>query len=207
MCRKWTFPTVFYLVTGILSQPCLQSRRNRQFSDRNTLRPDAAEAINTVVNARLREGVDKANLLERANAFDRVPDAICNTNTLYTELQQGHFSVFHRLLGLKGYSLDQQMREALVDYSVHRVVSDSIYRDFSYLDAPSLKLKGLSDVVWLNRNLIDWTNSAIFCRRLALFRNDPKWRALIERCNGLGREQRKVNSDWLPPAYFPAMPT
>lgn len=155
MCRKWTLPTrFFYLVTGILLSTLLKAAEIDSFSDRNTLRPDAAEAINAIVNARLQEGVDNANLLERANAFDRVPDAICNTNTLYTELRKAIFQSFTASWGLKGYSLDQQLREALVDYSVHRAVSDSIYRDLGYLDAPSLKLKGLSDVVWLNRNLI-----------------------------------------------------
>lgn len=156
MPPPWTlwFSTLSLMLLFTLFPTSLRAAEIDSFSDRDQTRPDTAERINVLINRRLEEGVRKANLLEQANAFDQVPNAICNEETLYTELRKAIFQSLTASWGLKGYSLDQQMREALTDYSLHREVEDSIYRDFGYLDAPSMRLKGLSDMVWVNGHFI-----------------------------------------------------
>jgi hypothetical protein len=115
---------------------------------------DASAALNQLINERLAEGVAKANLLDRANQFDLLPDSVCNRNTLYTELRKAIFQSLTASWGLKGYSLDLQLVEHLKSQSYHLSLNDSIYRDLDYLEAFSLNLKELSDVVHIDDHLI-----------------------------------------------------
>ncbi len=153
----------------------LQGAEVDSFTQRTLLRPDAARALNDAVNLRLEEGVAKANLLEWANAFDQVPGATCNEQTLYTELRKGLFQSLTASWGLKGYSLDQQMRSELADFTLQQELGTSVYQDFGYLDGPSLRLKGLTDAVWIDGHLIGLDKIGhFFAEGWSYF--EPTWR-------------------------------
>ena len=114
---------------------------------------DSLKPINTEINKRIQEGVNNANAwhssfrnLEREN--------YCDEEVLYRELRKSIFGTLTASWGLKGYSLDKQLRTLLVDRSYSLSLNDSIYRDISYIEGISLNLKELSDVVNIDGNLI-----------------------------------------------------
>lgn len=109
--------------------------------------------INEIFNQRIQEGVDEANG-QRDDIEDLEGDEFCDQETLYTELRKAIFQSFTASWGLKGYSLDQQLRSLLAGNSYSLALEDSIYRDISYLEGFSLNLKKLSDVVNINDHLI-----------------------------------------------------
>lgn len=109
--------------------------------------------INEIFNQRIQEGIQKSNArLDDIENLD--DDEFCDEEILYTELRRAIFQSFTASWGLKGYSLDQQLRSLLVNQSYSLELEDSIYRDISYLEGFSLNLKKLSDVVNINDQLV-----------------------------------------------------
>lgn len=104
---------------------------------------DSRQLINQLINARLQEGVDKANIRQK-NAGLFLPTSQCNENILYTELRSAIFQSLTASLGLKGYSLDKQLRELLAERSYTIELENSIYQDITYFEGMSLNLKELS---------------------------------------------------------------
>ena len=114
---------------------------------------DSLLDINRIFHERIAQGVSKAN--ERAGDIeDLKSDEFCDEELLYTELRKAVFQSFTASWGLKGYQLDKELRELLADKSYRLRFDDSIYRDISYLEGFSLKLKELIDVVNINGQLV-----------------------------------------------------
>ncbi len=107
---------------------------------------NAVDHLNSIFNQRLADGVEKTN--------EKGDGQSCNEETLYTELRKSIFQSFTASWGLKGYSLDKQIRDLLREYSYSLSLNDSIYRDLDYLQAFSLNLKELSDLVNINGHLV-----------------------------------------------------
>lgn len=107
---------------------------------------NAVDEINSIFNQRLAEGVEQAN--------QKADGPFCNEETLYIELRKSIFQSYTASWGLKGYALDKQLRELLRKYSYSLSLKDSIYRDLDYLEAFSLNLKELSDLVNTDGHLI-----------------------------------------------------
>lgn len=117
--------------------------------------------INQIFNQRIKEGIDKANAYQDyADDEDdfgfanEAEDSYCDEEVLYTELRKAVFQSFTASWGLKGYSLDKQLRGLLAGQSYSLLLSDSIYRDIDYIEGFSLNLKELSDVVNINGHLV-----------------------------------------------------
>ena len=112
---------------------------------------DVLDDINAIINTRISEGVDKANAgrvviddIEGIEVITRHDD--CDVDDLYAELRKSLFQSLTASWGLKGYDFDLQMRQLLSGRTYSLSLSDSIYRDISYLEGFSLNLKELSDV-------------------------------------------------------------
>ncbi|MEE4279689.1 MAG: hypothetical protein V2I82_14580 [Halieaceae bacterium] len=114
---------------------------------------DSRAAINAIINARLRAGVDNANQ-RHADIADLESQEFCDEEHLYLQLRRAIFDSFLPGWGLGGYDLDRQLREALTATSYSLMLEDSIYRDISYLEGFSLRLKELSDVVRVDDHLL-----------------------------------------------------
>jgi len=110
-------------------------------------------SINTIINQRIKEGIQKANA-KQDDFEDIETDEFCDEKVLYTELRKALFQSFTASWGLKGYALDKQLRHLLAKQSYSLALNDSIYRDIDYLEGFSLKIKELSDVVNINGHLI-----------------------------------------------------
>ncbi len=117
--------------------------------------------INTIINQRIEEGVQKANAqqdtIEDSGDFeDEFSEELefCDEEALYTELRKAIYQSYTASWGLKGYDLDLQFRSLLARQSYSLSLNDSIYRDIDYLEGFSLNLKELSDVVNINGHLI-----------------------------------------------------
>ena len=130
---------------------------------RNIKLDNSLSIINTIVNQRIQEGVQKANAQQDdVDAFYYINDIdedaeeyeACDEEVLYTELRKAIFQSFTASWGLKGYDLDKQLRALLARQSYSLSLNDSIYRDIDYIEGFSLKLKELSDVVNINGHLI-----------------------------------------------------
>jgi len=114
---------------------------------------DSLTEINRIFNARLAEGIEKANG-KQSDVAEMAPEEFCDEELLYNELRKAIFQSFIASWGLKGYELDKQLRELLADWSYSLSLNDSIYRDIDYLEGLSLNLKELSDVVNINSHLV-----------------------------------------------------
>ena len=124
---------------------------------------DSLTIIDTIFNQRIQEGVQKANMqygdIEDPDMGDDYYGSVkeykyCDEEALYTELRKAIFQSFTASWGFKGYDLDKQLRELLASQSYSLLLNDSIYRDITYIEGFSLKLKELSDVVNINGHLI-----------------------------------------------------
>ena len=111
--------------------------------------------LNSIINQRLREGVEKANAQqEDIDEYYNDENKSCDEQVLYTELRKAIYQSYTASWGLKGYDLDKQLRKLLSRQSYSLSLNDSIYRDIDYLEGFSLNLKELSDVVNVNGYLI-----------------------------------------------------
>jgi hypothetical protein len=110
---------------------------------------NAITEINKIMNQRIIAAIKNANPNSLENATET-----CDEESLYTELRKSIFQSYTASWGLKGYALDQQMRQLLTQYSYALSLNDSIYRDLNYIEAFSLNLKELSDVININGHLI-----------------------------------------------------
>lgn len=120
---------------------------------RNIVLEDSRDAINMFINKRLQEGVDNANK-PRVRFVQPTKEDYCSEEILYQELRKAIFDSITASWGFKGYSLDTQLREHLAEKSFSIPLKDSVYRDISYAEGFSLKVKELSDVVNINGHLI-----------------------------------------------------
>ena len=121
---------------------------------------NSLHAINNIIGQRIKEGIRKSNeekeyLLDMDDADDIIEEvSYCDEDALYTELRKAIFQSFTASWGLKGYDLDQQLRELLARQSYSLMLNDSVYRDIGYIEGFSLNLKELSHVVNINGHLI-----------------------------------------------------
>lgn len=114
--------------------------------------------LNSIINQRLQEGVEKANAyqeyIEDIDEFYIDEEKLCDEEVLYTELRKAIYQSYTASWGLKGYDLDKQLRVLLAKQSYSISLNDSIYRDIDYIEGFSLNLKELSDVVNVNGYLV-----------------------------------------------------
>ncbi len=140
---------LFFVFSIALTSIAVSAAEIDSFTSRNVALPDAASAINAVFNDRIAEGVANANMISQSNN-----ERTCDKEVLYTELRKAIFQSWTASWGLKGYALDTQLQEQLTQYSYQLSLNDSVYRDLNYLEAFSLNLKELSDVVRINHHLV-----------------------------------------------------
>ena len=152
---SFTFICAFAYQTGFAAE--IDSVTPRKVKLDNSL-----AILNTIINQRIQEGVQKANSqqseIDYINDTDDEEDAeksqACDEEVLYTELRKAIFQSFTASWGLKGYDLDKQLRSLLARQSYSLSLNDSIYRDIDYVEGFSLNLKELSDVVNVDGHLI-----------------------------------------------------
>jgi len=140
--------TLLWLISMLFAS-LLSAAEIDSVTPRNLPLDNVLGEINALFNQRIAEAVDHAN---PEDIEDR--GAGCDEKALYLQLRKAIFQTYTPYWGLMGYSLDQQLRELLVTHSYSLSLNDSIYRDLDYLDAFSLNLKELSDVVNINGHLI-----------------------------------------------------
>ncbi len=140
--RRLCCAILLWAVTGSV----VESAEIDTITPRHLALKNAVDKLNAIFNQRLAEGVDKANRKDTGQ--------FCDEGTLYVELRKSVFQSYSAYWGLTGYGLDLQLRELLKDYSYSLSLQDSIYRDLDYLEAFSLNLKELSDLVSADGHLI-----------------------------------------------------
>ncbi len=113
---------------------------------------NSRDLINAIFNNRIQEGITRAN--ERAGNMEDDGTVFCDEELLYTELRKAIFQSYTASWGLKGFSLDKELRILLAKQSYSLSLNDSIYRDIDYLEGFSLNIKELSDVIRLDNQLI-----------------------------------------------------
>ena len=150
---------LFIALTSILTQQVVVAAEIDSVTPRNVNLENSLAAINEIINLRILEGVEKANVLQEYVADDDDFEIIegdkpCDEDRLYTELRKAIYQSLTASWGLKGYDLDKQLRVLLTRQSYSLLLNDSIYRDIDYLEGFSLKLKELSDVVNIDGYLI-----------------------------------------------------
>lgn len=122
-------------------------------STRNIVLKDSLAALDELVNRRIQAGVDEAN--RRRDNYSRMgSDDFCDEEILYDELRKSIFDSFTASWGLKGFSLDKQLREILHRQSYELPLRESIYRDISLEEGISLNLKALTNVARVDGYLI-----------------------------------------------------
>lgn len=144
--------SLFFLICFFLVLP-VKAAEIDTFTLHDMDLPDSTEQISDIINSRLQEGIDRAN--DRQDDFTLFSERqSCDEEILYTELRKAIFQAVSVSIGLKGYSLDKQLRELLVGSSQHLTLADSVYRDITFIEGISLNLKELSDVVRVGDQLI-----------------------------------------------------
>jgi hypothetical protein len=140
---------IFFLVFAASAQTAeIDSVTSRGVHLENSL-----DQLNSIINDRIHEGVDKANNWQ--SGFGTLPkEGICDEEILYRELRKSIFGTLTASWGLKGYGLDKQLRGLLAGRSYSLPLKDSIYRDINYIEGFTLNLKELSDVVNVDGHLI-----------------------------------------------------
>jgi len=144
---------IFALAVSLLRPAEISASEIDTFSARAVPLTDSLDALNTIVNERLQEGVQNANRRQDKGTLFLAPET-CDPEILYTELRRAIFQSFTASLGLKGYDLDKQLRELLRNRSYSLPLQNSVYRDINYLEGLSLNLKELSDVVNISGNYV-----------------------------------------------------
>jgi len=145
--------TVLFILLGIFILQDSIAAEIDSVTPRKLKLDNSLNIINTIINQRIKEGIQKANA-KQENFEDIETDDFCDEKILYTELRKAIFQSLTATWGLKGYALDKQLRELLAEQSYSLSLKDSIYRDINYLEGFSLKIKELSDVVNINGHLI-----------------------------------------------------
>ena len=144
---------IVFLATAILFLQSSSAAEVDSVTPRKIHLDDSLEAINTIFNQRMMEGITRANS-RRDDIEELTAEEFCDEDTLYAELRKAIFLSFTAFWGLKGYDLDQQLQELLAERSYSLSLNDSIYRDINYIEGFSLNIKGLSDVIRVNRHLV-----------------------------------------------------
>ncbi|MFT5701628.1 MAG: hypothetical protein ACI8ZB_004523 [Desulforhopalus sp.] len=140
---------IFFLVLSTFAQ----TAEIDSVTTRRVVLEDSLDQLNSIINDRIQEGVDSANKWQ--SGFGTLPkEGTCDEETLYRELRKSIFDSLTASWGLKGYSLDKQLRILLAGKSYSLPLKDSIYRDINYIEGFSLNLKELSDVVTIDGHLI-----------------------------------------------------
>jgi len=142
-----------FLATAIFAHSSSNAAEIDSVITRRIHLDDSLQAINAIFNQRMIEGIAKANG-RRDDIEDLTAEEFCDEKILYAELRKAVFLSFTASWGLKGYSLDKQLRELLADRSYSLSLNDSIYRDINYIEGFSLNIKELSDVVRVNGHLV-----------------------------------------------------
>lgn len=143
----------FAAVLGLLHSSVLTASEVDSVTTRGVVLEDSRLAIDRLINKRIGQGVENAN--RRRDNYQRMSsDEFCDEEILYDELRKAIFDSFTASLGLKGYSLDRQLRELLQDKSYELPLSESIYRDISLEEGISLRLKELTSVARVDGRLI-----------------------------------------------------
>ena len=142
-----------FLATAIFSFQPSKAAEIDSVTPRRIHLDDSLHAINAIFNQRMMEGITKAND-RRDDIKNLTAEEFCDEDILYTEMRKAIFQSFTASWGLKGYSLDKQLRELLDDRSYSLSLNDSIYRDINYIEGFSLNIKELSDVVRVSGHLV-----------------------------------------------------
>jgi hypothetical protein len=145
--------TLFTIIT-FASISGLLAAEIDSFTLRHKKLPNSLKKLNKTFNKRIAEGVKQANKknLKRIKRLD--DDEFCSETILFKELRKAIFKSKTAGFGLKGYSLDKQMRKLLKKSSHKIALKDSIYRDYKFFDGISLKMKELSSTIQVEDNII-----------------------------------------------------
>lgn len=145
------------LITTYVFQVCYAAEID-SVTPRKLKLDNSLAILNSIFNQRIQEGVKKANvrldIIVEGYFEENGEHNFCDEKALYSELRKAIFQSFTASFGLKGYTLDKQLRRLLAGQSYSLSLNDSIYRDIDYLEGFSLKVKELSDVVNINSHLI-----------------------------------------------------
>jgi hypothetical protein len=149
---KFLLHIIILIIFSACTSPALCAEID-SITPRGITLEDSLKPLNAEINKRLQIGVENANSwhLSFSNAAG---ESYCNEEILYKELRKSIFGALTASWGLKGYSLDKQLRALLADRSYSLPLNDSIYRDISYIEGISLNVKELSDIVNIDGNLI-----------------------------------------------------
>lgn len=143
---------LFILISSVLFQSGFTAEID-SVTPRKIKLENSLTMINSIVNQRLQEGIEKANS-RHAYIEVRQADNFCDEEALYNEMRKAIFQSYTASLGLKGYALDKQLRTLLARQSYSLSLNDSIYRDINYIEGFSLKIRELSDVVNVDSHFI-----------------------------------------------------
>lgn len=154
--------TILFILIGLLMLQSGFTAEVDSVTPRNLKLENSLDAINEIINQRIKEGIRKANpqpeyvdnMMEIEDIEFINEDDFCDEDMLYSELRKAIFQSFTASWGLKGYDLDRQFRELLTSQSYSLLLNDSIYRDIDYVEGFSMNLKDLSDVVNINDHLV-----------------------------------------------------
>jgi len=150
MALQLQFSTYFFFLVFLASGHCAEID---SVTPRGIDLKDSLQSLNTIINSRIQEGVDNANR-SQASFGNSPEEGSCDEEILYRELRKSIYGTLTASWGLKGYSLDKQLRTLLAEQSYSLPLDESVYRDISYLEGFSLNLKELSDVVRIDGHLI-----------------------------------------------------
>ena len=142
-----------FLATAIFTLDSSKAAEVDSVTPRRVHLEDSLQVINAIFNQRMMEGITKAND-RRGNIEALTAKEFCDEDILYAEMRKAIFLSFTAFWGLKGYSLDKQLRELLADRSYSLSLNDSIYRDINYIEGFSLNISELSDVVRVSGHLV-----------------------------------------------------
>jgi hypothetical protein len=132
------------LMAGLLAS-VTQAAEVDSITARNLELTDVADTVSGIIHTRLAQGVANANARDTGWLAGLDGERFCDEAGLFTELRKAIFQSHTAALGLKGYDLDLQLREVLQGHAL--ALDASIYRDLDYLEAISVHLKELSELV------------------------------------------------------------
>ncbi len=144
---------LFAVVCLLLLNSVLSASEVDSVTTRGIFLEDSGADMDGLINKRIQQGIENAN--RRQDNYQRMDsDEFCNEEILYDELRKSIFDSFTASFGLKGYSLDRQLREILKDKTYELPLNESIYRDINLEEGISLNLKELTGAARVNGYLI-----------------------------------------------------
>jgi hypothetical protein len=134
LASRWIRDTLLVFLCSVLGIPlALHGAEVDSLTARYSLRRDALDRINRIMNERLAQGVAAANEKEEG----------CDADTLYTELKDAVGQSFF----LVGHRIAQQLNEDELIARDHTPLARSVYQDLAFLTGISMYFADLMSTV------------------------------------------------------------